>query len=189
MLLVLALSASGLLHADENELERRQYSQALAALRAGDEPRFQKLRDQLADYVLLPYLDYEFLKSRIATTPQDRMHAFLEQHQDAAVSDTLRRKWLKLLSDRGDWSTFIAEYRDIEPDNELNCLRLSQLLKVSHDKSGLMNEVSRLWLTGSRLPSACEPVFQAWKQAGYLTPELTWSRIQLAMERRNLTLA
>jgi len=185
----LALLVSGTLHAGDNESLRQEYSQALAAIRAGELTRFQKLRDGLADYVLLPYLDYEYLKSRIATTPRDRLHEFLERHADAAVSDTLRRKWLKLLSERGDWSTFIAEYRDIEPDNELNCRRLSQLIKVSNEKSGLMGEVSRLWLTGSRLPSACDPVFRAWKQDGYMTPELVWSRIQLAMEQRNLTLA
>jgi soluble lytic murein transglycosylase len=187
--LALAFVASTPLHAGDDERTRQQYTQALAAAHAGDLARFAKLRDGLEDYVLLPYLDYELLKERIATTPKARLHEYLERHGDAAVSDPLRRKWLKLLTERGDWSTFIAEYRDIEPDSELNCRRLGFLLKISHEKSGLMSEVSRLWLTGSRLPPACEPVFQIWNQAGYLTPELTWERIRLAMEKRNLTLA
>ncbi len=187
--LLLALAAGAPARADDDEQKRQQYTQALAALRAGDLARFQALRDGLSAYPLLPYLEYEFLKERLAATPNARLHDFLERHPEAAVSDTLRRKWLKFLTGRGDWNTFLAEYRDIEPDNELNCQRLMHLLKVSQEKAGLMHEVGRLWLTGSRLPPACEPVFQVWKQAGYLTPELAWGRIQLAMERRNLTLA
>ncbi len=189
LLLVLVIAARAPAHAADEEQKRQQYTQALTALRAGELARFQALRDGLSDYPLQPYLDYEFLKERLGSTPKARLHEFLERNPEAAVSDALRRKWLKFLTERGDWTTFIAEYRDIEPDNELNCHRLTHLLKISQEKTGLMQEVSRLWLTGSRLPSACDPVLQMWKQAGYLTPELAWGRIQLAMEKRNLTLA
>jgi soluble lytic murein transglycosylase len=179
-----ALAAPG-----EEDRQRQQYSQALSALRHGDLARYQKLREALHDYALLPYLDYEVLKERVGSTPKARLHEFLERHPEAAVSDQLRRRWLKLLTERGDWNTFIAEYRDIEPDSDFNCQRLAHLIKISQEQSGLMHEAGRLWLTGSRLPPACEPVFQAWKKAGYMTPEMVWARIELAMEKRNLTLA
>jgi soluble lytic murein transglycosylase len=171
------------------EKQRQQYTQALAALRAGDQARFQRLRDGLNGYALQPYLDYEFLKDRIATTPASKLHDFLERNPEAVVSDQLRKKWLKLLTERGDWNTFLAEFRDIEPDNELNCVRLMHLIKVSKEQSGLMNEAGKLWLTGSRLPAACEPVFEAWRKAGHMTADMVWARIQIAMEKRNLTLA
>jgi len=171
------------------DMSRQQYNQALAALRAGDLARFQKLRDGLQGYALQPWLDYERLKDRVATTPSSTLHDFLENHPEAAVSDILRRRWLKVLTERGDWSTFIAEYRDIEADNELNCQRLQHLIKASHEQSGLMAEAGRLWLTGQRLPAACDPVFQVWKKAGYMTPEKVWERIGLVMEKRNLSLA
>jgi len=171
------------------EKQRQQYTQALASLRAGDLARFQRLRDGLNGYVLQPYLDYEFLKDRIATTPASTLHDFLERNPAAAVSDLLRKKWLTLLTQRGDWSTFIGEFRDIEPDDALNCQRLMHLIKVSQEQSGLMNEAGRLWLTGSRLPAACEPVFEAWRKAGHMTADMVWARIQIAMEKRNLTLA
>jgi len=171
------------------EKQRQQYTQALAALRAGDQTRFHKLRDGLNGYALQPYLDYELLKDRIATTPASKLHDFLERNPEAVVSDQLRKKWLKLLTERGDWNTFIAEFRDIEPDNELNCQRLMYLIKVSQEQSGLMNEAGNLWLTGSRLPAACDPVFEAWRKAGHMTADMVWARIQIAMEKRNLTLA
>jgi soluble lytic murein transglycosylase len=172
-----------------DEKQRQQYTQALAALHVGDLARFQKLRDGLSGYALQPFLDYEFLKDHITTTPVSRLHDFLERNPEAVVSDQLRRKWLKLLSERGDWDTFIAEFRDIEPDNELNCQRLAYLIKVSQEQSGLMAEAGKLWLTGSRLPAACEPVFEAWRKAGHMTSDMVWARIQIAMEKRNLTLA
>ena len=173
----------------EDEQRRQQYHAALGALRSGDLARFHKLRDGLDGYALQPYLDYEFLKDRVASTPPARLHEFLERHPEAAVSDALRHRWLDLLADRGDWPTFIAEYRDIDADDELNCRRLMYLVKVSQEQAGLMLEIGRLWRTGSRLPATCEPVFQAWKNAGHMTSEEVWARIALAMEKRNLTLA
>jgi soluble lytic murein transglycosylase len=138
---------------------------------------------------LQPYLDYEFLKDRIPITPAAKLHDFLERNPEAVVSDQLRKKWLKLLIERGDWNTVISEYRDVDPDNELNCQRLSYLIRVSQEQSGLMAEAGKLWLTGSRLPAACDPVFEAWRKAGYMTSDMVWARIQIAMEKRNLTLA
>jgi len=172
-----------------DEKLRQQYTQALAALRVGDLTRFQKLRDALNDYPLQPLLDYEFLKDRIATTPALKLHDFLDRNPEAVVSDQVRKKWLKVLTERGDWKTFISEFRDIEPDNELNCQRLMHLVKASQEQSGLMDEAGKLWLTGSRLPAACDLVFETWRKAGYMTSDMVWARIQMAMEKRNLTLA
>ncbi len=188
LLSVFGQQAAVAVSAEEEQL-RQQYTQALAALRSGDQVRFQKLRDGLNGYALQPFLDYEFLKDRIATTPAAKLHDFLERNPEAVVSDQLRKKWLKLLTERGDWSTFLAEFRDIDPDNELNCQRLAHLIKVSQEQSGLMHEAGKLWLTGSRLPAACEPVFEAWRKAGHMTADMVWARIQIAMEKRNLTLA
>jgi soluble lytic murein transglycosylase len=180
---------TGLAAAGEEENKRQQYQSALAALHTGDLGRFQKLRDGLAGYSLQPFLNYEFLKDHIPTTSSVTLHDFLERNPEAVVSDQLRRKWLKLLVERGDWKNFMTEFRDIEADNDLNCQRLLHLTKASQDQPVLMGEISRLWLTGQRLPSSCEPLFSAWSKAGYMTPEMVWARIQLAMEKRNLTLA
>src|SRR4030067_341638 len=98
-----------------NEKQRQQYTQALAKLHSGDLARFQRLRGEISGHVLLPYLDYEFPKDRITTTPASKLHDFLERNPAGAVTDQLRRRWLELLPRRGDWSTFISEFRDIGP--------------------------------------------------------------------------
>lgn len=180
----IALAAPG----DESK-QRQQYSAALHALRAGETGRFQKLRDGLDDYPLQAYLDYEALKDRIGVTPAVKLHEFLERNPEAAVSDALRRKWLHYLADYNDWNTFLAEYRDVDDDNELNCMRLGRLLKTNPEQPGLQDEVSRVWMTGNRLPNACDRVFETWHKQGGMTAEMVWARMQLTMEQRRLTLA
>ncbi len=180
----IALAAPG----DEPK-QRQQYNAALQALRAGDIGRFQKLRDGLDDYPLQAYLDYEVLKDRIGVTPTTKLHEFLERNPEAVVSDALRRKWLHYLADYNDWNTFLAEYRDIDDDNELNCLRLGRLLKTGQEHPGLQDEARRAWMTGNRPPAACDMVFDIWRKQGGMTAEVVWARMQLAMEQRRLTLA
>lgn len=168
---------------------RRDYQAALDAVRRGDLQRYQQLRARLGAYVLRPQLDYEYYKDRIATTPPQALSEFLDQNEDVWVSDALRKRWLRHLAARGDWSTFIREYRDVRDDTELACTRLGYLIKVSNEQAGLMTEVEGLWLSGNRQPDSCEPVFQAWRRAGYMTNDRVWDRIALAMERRNTSLA
>ncbi len=173
----------------EEEEQRRDYQMALQALRAGDLGRYRALRSRLEGYILRGYLDYEYLKNRLATTPAAEIRRFLEENAAAPVSDTIRKKWLRLLAARGDWQTFLTEYRDIEDDPELQCLRLEHLLRTSQAQAVLMAEVETLWLTGRRLPDACHRVFELWRRAGHMTTELVWARIGLAMEKGQLGLA
>ena len=173
----------------DDEQQRRDYLAAQEALRAGNHARFRALADRLSGYVLYGYLEYEILKDWLATAPTPVVRKFLEENSQAPVSDVLRKKWLRLLAARGDWETFIREYKDIENDHDLQCQRLSYLLRASEQQAALMDEIEQLWLTGRRLPAVCEPVFAAWKAAGHMTSEKVWKRIGLAMENRSLSLA
>ena len=173
---------------DEDSL-RRDYLAALEALKAGQTARFKTLYARLDGYILRGYLDYESLKNRVAAAPAADIERFLEQNSQAPISDIIRKKWLRILARRGDWDTFLKEYQDIEDEPELQCMRLSHLLKTSEQQAPLMAEAETLWLTGKPLPAACDPVFAAWRKAGHMTSDKVWARIRLAMESRNLRLA
>jgi soluble lytic murein transglycosylase len=127
----------------------------------------------------------------VALTPPDTIRRFLEENRDAPISDLIRKKWLRLLAKQGDWDAFLREYQDIEGEPELQCLRLTQLLRPARTvpQAPLMTEIEKLWLTGKPLPAACDGVFAAWKKAGHMTSEKVWERMRLAMESRQLGLA
>ena len=173
----------------DEEGSRRDYLAAIEALKAGQTERFKTLYARLDGYILRGYLEYESIKNRVASSPAADLRRFLAENSQAPVSDTIRKKWLRVLAGRGDWKTFLKEYQDIEDDPELQCLRVSHLLKTSEAQAALMTEVEKLWLTGKQLPRTCEPVFAAWKKAGHMTSDKVWARIRLAMESRNLRLA
>jgi soluble lytic murein transglycosylase len=198
-LLVIFLLLSGLTGAvkpafsedtvQDEDGRRRDYQAAMEALKAGQTTRFKKLYARLDGYILRGYFEYEFLKNRVASTSPANLRRFLEENSQAPISDTIRKKWLRVLASRGDWKTFLVEYQDIEGDPELQCLRLSRLLKTSEEQAPLMGEVEKIWLTGKELPRTCEPVFTAWKKAGHMNSDKIWERIRLAMESRNVHLA
>ena len=171
------------------EQDRRTWLAAQDAVKGGDLRRFKSLRSELDAYILRGYLDYEYLKDHIPDTDKDTLRAFLKDNAEAPVSGHLRVRWLHHLARQQDWDTFLQEYRDVEEDSELNCLRLKHLLGTTQNSAALMTEIGRLWVTGNRLPSACDAVFTAWRKAGHMTNQVVWERISLAMERRNLSLA
>jgi len=188
MLLLLAVAEAGAVLIDE-EQQRRDFVAALEAIRAGNMGRYQSLRKRLDDYVLRGYLDYEDLRRRLGSASVREVHAFLENNTQAPVSDVVRKKWLRMLAARGDWRNFHANYRGIDHDPELACLRLRNLLRSNESQAPLMNEIGVLWRTGKRLPSTCNPVFAAWKKAGHMSADRVWERIRLAMESRRLSVA
>lgn len=188
-LLGVARTALALDITQEEENRRRDYLTALEALKAGQTSRFRTLYSRLDGYILRGYLEYESLKNRVSSAPAADIRRFLADNSQAPISDVIRKKWLRVLASRGDWPTFLKEYQDIEDEPELQCLRLSHLLKTSEQQAMLMAEAEQLWLTGKQLPRACDPVFSAWKKAGHMTADKVWARIRLAMEARNLRLA
>src|SRR4030067_822569 len=87
-----ALPAMGFLVSEEEQ--RRDYLAAQTAIRAGNISKFQSLLKSLDGYILHGYLEYEYLKDRVATTPAPELHRFLEDNDQAPIADTIRKKWL-----------------------------------------------------------------------------------------------
>ena len=176
--------------ATPDEASRRHaYLTAIEAVKAGNQARFKRLYEGLDGYILRGYLEYESLKNRVASTPAADTRRFLDENSQAPIGDSIRKKWLRILAQRRDWNTFLKEYQDIDDDPELQCVRVSHLLKTSEQQAVLMAEVEKLWLTGKQLPRSCDPVFAAWQKAGHMTSDMIWVRIRLAMESRNTRLA
>ncbi len=189
MFLLFAAASPADPSAPDTEAQRQSYAAAIVAARANDEARYLQHLKRLDGYVLRGYAQYEYLKDRVDRSSAQTLRKFMEENGQTPLAEFVRQKWLHVLAERGDWAAFTREYAEIPGDTELACLRLGRELKRSEPPATLMPRVEQLWLSGRRLPGACEPVFAAWKKAGYMTSEKVWERIRLAMEARDLSLA
>ena len=171
----------------ELQQQRQDYLDATRALKKGDLDTFHALYTRLDDYILQGYLQYEFLKERISSTPIGAIREFLDENKHAPISAQLRNIWLEHLAAAGDEETFLKEYQGRVSDPKLRCYRLKLLFASTTDAESLSDEVERLWLTRERLPAICDKVFRHWHEAGYLTRDLVWARIKLLMARNRLS--
>ena len=170
------------LHADQGLLDGSRQKLFLAAEKAlenGDRTLYHQLKKTLKDYPLLPYLEYQELRGSLATAKPAEVEDFLERNGDTPLADLLRRRWLNLLASRKQWAEYLRFYT---PDGSVTrqCHHLNALLQTGR-KAEAFALTEPLWLHGRSRPKACDPVFKAWRDAGHLTPELTWQRIELAM--------
>jgi soluble lytic murein transglycosylase len=167
--------------------QRKRFLRAESALRKRDMPRFLRLRDELENYPLYPYLEFADLSRRLGSTRDDEIEAFLARYSDTPLAWRLRGTWLKLLARRGHWEKFLDVYEQSN-DATMRCQWLRALINTDQaDKA--MPYVETLWLVGRSQPPACDPVFAAWRSTGKLTRELVLRRIELAIRNGRPSLA
>lgn len=169
------------------ESQRETYKKAHSAIRQGAITRYRKLRDQLDDYPLQGYLDYEYLKRQLYKPRVKNYQKFFETHQDSPIANRLRGKWLKILARQGRWKLFLEHYAELN-SSKLACSRALALQNVG-DPTQAKLATEKLWLTGKSQPRNCDLVFKNWRAHGQATPDLIWQRIRLAMHKRKPNLA
>jgi soluble lytic murein transglycosylase len=167
--------------------QRNRFLEAESALNRREMKRFRRLRDGLEGYPLYPYLEFAEISRRLESASSDEIETFLERYSDSPLAWRLRHPWLKLLARRGAWENFLEVYEQSD-DASLRCQRLRALINTNQaDKA--MHQVEALWLVDRSQPSACDPVFEAWRTGGYLTRDLVWQRIALAVRAGRPSLA
>ena len=171
------------------EEQRQNYFAAEQALRKRQYGQFQVILKKLDGYILHGYLEYQYLKNRITTTPKETLARFVELNKDTVFGASLREKWLKHLAKKNDWDRFIQIYDHSENDSQLRCYYLRYQIGKEGLNSSITSQIKPLWLTARKTHSACQPVFDAWRRGGYMTEDLVWQRIKLAMEKGRLNFA
>ena len=170
----------------EVEAQRRTFSEARAALRAGRTTEFRRLSGQLESYVLYPYLQYDLLRRDLSRAQPLEVAAFLEKYDDTPLEPRLRGAWLERLARQGRWEDYRRFYRPGLGDGH-DCHALVARLRLG-ERDSLWPDVERMWTAGESRPKACDPAFNAWMAAGKRTREATVRRIELAMARSQLSL-
>ncbi|NKN33780.1 transglycosylase SLT domain-containing protein [Marichromatium bheemlicum] len=159
---------------------RADFLAAERALEQGDEEGFARLESRLRHYPLHPYLRFAQLTADLERTPDAAIERFLGIEPDSQLAWRLRRAYLQRLAAAGRWADYRQFYRP-EADVERRCLYLRALIETGETERALA-EVEPLWRSGRSRPSACDPVFDAWRAAGGLSPERVWMRIRLALD-------
>ncbi|MDQ5908026.1 MAG: soluble lytic murein transglycosylase [Pseudomonadota bacterium] len=173
---LLAISIGGDVGATASLQHRREAFQiAEQSLRNGTQVDDTALRD----YPLYPYLRYQDLTRRLATVPAAEVREFLQTWADMPLAGPLRTAWLRQLVRTRRWDDYL---RDAIPGREptLECWRRQALLNTGQ-RDAALQDFAALWLRGSSLPNACDPVIAVWQTQGQPSPELRWQRFALAM--------
>ena len=170
------------------EEQRTLFTSTEEALAAKDLDTFRKGLAGLTDYPLYSYLVFAELDARLDTASSDEIHAYHDTYADTPYAGQLRYRWLNHLASEKRWADLVADYSGRGSNTALSCQYRQGLLALGRGEEAI-DDMERIWLTGRSLPDACDPVLDAWREAGGLTPELAWGRVALAMEDGQLGLA
>ena len=161
--------------------QRARFLEAENALEAGDLIHYQQLKAGLADYPLLPYLEYQEIVSDLRQHTPDGIRNAMRLLQGTPLDERLLDRWLALLAEEGLWHSYLS-FSHSGGSIERQCHRLQALIETGKPQEAF-GAVPKLWLSGTSRPAACDPAFDAWIDAGLLTQDLVWQRIDLAMKR------
>lgn len=170
----------------EMVLQRGKYVKARVALGQGDRTEYQRLRDLLTDYSLLPYLEYAELEPRLAELPRAEVEHFLNSYRDSYLGQRLERQWVLELAEQERWDDVLRYHDPANSFTTQSCHALRARLETG-DMAAL-DEVAALWNVSRSQPNECDPVFEQWMAHERLTPELAWDRFgkTLRAGRRHL---
>ncbi len=167
--------------------QRSTFLQAERALQRGTTQEFERLRERLRDYPLYPYLEYEGLLQDLEHADNREVGRFLDRYASTPLANMLRADWLDQLAKQRRWADYLRFY---QPSGSVSrrCDHLHALIATGKTEEA-MPGVAAIWLHGKSRPRACDPVFSAWKRAGYRTSDMLWRRIEMAMEAGEWRLA
>ncbi len=168
--------------------QRRQYRDALAALRADRLTQFQKLREDLLDYPLYPYLEYHYLRKRMNTLPEQELQDFIAKWPDTPLVESLRASWLYALAQKKEWKRYEAVFQPGIKSLQLRCYHLQARWHNGARKEAL-DGISEIWVAPASLPKACDPLLKEWQKDGRLDDAMVWERMGKALEANQVSLA
>ena len=175
----------------EFETQRQAYVELQAKIRKTPVRRLNTLIDEIEgmqDYPLFPYLYYELVNRNIHYSNRTQIQEFLRDMKDVPIRTLLLKKWLKYL-DKNNYKTLFLETYEPGLGTDLLCRNL-HINRVKGKINGAWYEqVEAIWLSGTSLPKACDPVLLHWRKKGKLRAELAIQRIGLAGQagQRSLT--
>ncbi|WP_299944090.1 transglycosylase SLT domain-containing protein [uncultured Microbulbifer sp.] len=168
---------------------RQKLRRARLAIGHNHPHQLKKLKSELKDYPLAPYLDYWIIHKNLPQLPMAEINRFLTENENTAIGDWMRIQLLMQLGSRGQFKAYLKYYRP-KPQNRtaLRCYYADALSRHG-DRAQAYRLARQLWLVGHSQVEECDPVFARWRQDGGLTQKLIWRRHLLALKEGNPALA
>ncbi len=150
-----------------------------------DDENYFKLAEQLKDYPLYPYLQYQWLSKNLEQSRA--VQQFLLNYRSTRYAALLKNKWLGYLAKKKDWPQLIKHYRSSSSPT-LQCYYYLAKYNSGQKKTAL-TAARKLWVVGKSQPAVCDPLFKHLKASKYFTRELLWQRFQAALGKGKVQLA
>ncbi|MDF2185281.1 murein transglycosylase [Grimontia hollisae] len=183
-LLLGSIAPASALSVDE---QRTRYEKAIAAIERNDLATFSRLKSDVTDYPLYPYLDYRDFMREINNVSSEEVNAFLAKYQDLPFTSTVRARYISALASKGKWSQLLAFQQNVPRGESYQC-HYYYAHSQAGDKALALSGAKSLYLSGSSVDSACDKLFEYLDDNGKLTDNLILERMLLAFEKRNSTL-
>jgi soluble lytic murein transglycosylase len=171
--------------AGDRNIERGRsiYRELTAAARRGDWRRVDDLRAMLDAYPLASYADYERLMVRLDDTPGTQARVFVDAHERSPLGVRYLGHYLNAAGRDRRWGDLLAA-ADREPRSEKLRCYYARAKRGRGQEREAWELASRLFLSGSSVDKACDPLFRLWREQGGPGDALLWSRAKLAFRAR-----
>ena len=166
---------------------RIQYQEAKELLNEKKFDEYVKVREDLGDYPLAPYLDYREFRMDLRSKTPDDIRVFRHAHKTLAIGNSLDYQYLVVLGLNERWTEFLDYFPNEPSSNNLQCYYYQAKNELG-DKKTAWKGAEKLWLTGGSVTYECDDLFKAWSDAGKLTDELIIDRMLLVYKARNNSL-
>ncbi|MGZ5115808.1 MAG: transglycosylase SLT domain-containing protein [Burkholderiales bacterium] len=160
---------------------------AREAFRSADARRLDFYASRLQNYVLEPYVSFWRLRLRLDEASPTEVRRFLSSYAETPLASRLLSDWLKALGRTQQWEIFDAEYGRYSGDDlDVTCYAIQSKARTQPET---LAEARALWFVPRDLPENCNPLFNVLAQDQKITTEDIWSRVRIALEAGQVSMA
>ncbi len=189
IILTFLISITGIATAKSNSYTAKQneFLQAYQTLNKGG----LYYGNNLQDYILYPYLDYERIKQNLKKTNDNALIGFINNNQRSWMADDLRSELMSRFAQKKNWREVLRHHNDNISGYRAKCLGIEAKARTStgNNKKKFLNQGLEIWLSGNPRPEVCTGLFNLLKQHKLVNDRTAWQRIALAMDKGKTRLA
>ncbi|MGJ8522090.1 Soluble lytic murein transglycosylase GH23 [Carnimonas sp. R-84981] len=175
--LLAPLGSPQLAHADTGDAA---IEQALNSARQGN---WVNANSAVSNHVLGSYIQYHQLRNQLPDTPAASIKRFINANSDSPLSEWLRNFAQRAYGKAGNDDALLAISDGVPNATENQCYYYRALLPRDPQRAAAGGR--ELWQVGKSQPNACDPLFEALRNRGEITPSNDWARLTLAWQSGN----